>query len=178
MHAAVRYKAFEAPADIPLAWVGAARKQLSAAALRQRGTINWDVPRAELNDIMRSYCTSLRSPPLYLAGSALQLLLQGTTQTNGSCKFGAFMVPCDYKQHGVLLARSPAPGCDFEIRRQKLGPNKALASDEYVVSASATLSMSGWGTREAFSVTTPADLEPHLVDGYLKLTASITIASA
>jgi hypothetical protein len=39
----------------------------------------------------------------------------------------------------------------------------------------ATLTTKGWGSREAITATTPADLEPYLVDGHLKLKATISL---
>jgi hypothetical protein len=169
---ALRTKVFKGRAAIPPAWVGRARKQLAVKELQRRTTLSWDVPKADLEALLGQECEILRSQPTYLKGTGCQLKLEGKLQQDGSSMIGVFLMPCKYEQHSVVLApASPALTCRMEIKHQL--PDSA--KPETMLSTTATVSSNGWGLAEVIIATTPADLEPYLVDGCLKLRATVNL---
>jgi hypothetical protein len=176
MHIARKYSAYEGETSVPYEWKPwRARKQLPAEELQRRGLITWDVPRSDLEALLGDdkKCDKYCSPPQYLGGTAFQLVLacRATGQPDGSSEVGVSLVTCEYEQHGVLLAPGDkAMACRFEIKRLLPGLESVT-----VVGGKAWFPLPGSGSAQLFSVATATDFEPHLVDGCLKLSASVEV---
>jgi hypothetical protein len=175
MDFAMRSGTFRGEPDLPLGWSRMPREQLPEEELQECGTITWDVPKVEVEALLGGAVQDCHSPPQYLAGTGLHLVVKAVTQPDGSTEVGVSLVPCDFEQHGVVLASaSKALACQLKIQCAKPGQAEAVT----VFSKTATYSKLGWGTAHLFTLTTPADLEPHLVEGHLKLTASCKVLCA
>jgi hypothetical protein len=172
MDGALKKGVFKGDSGIPSAWLGPARNQLQPEELQKRTTINWNVPKVSLERLLSDFAVECRSPPKYVKGTGIQLWLsKGARQQAGPVGIGVYLTTCHYTQHGVVLAPPrQALTCHMEIRRWV--PSKDEA--ELVTSDTATISSKGWGRPDIISANTPADLEPYLVDGCLRLSASVT----
>jgi hypothetical protein len=106
-----------------------------------------------------------------MAGTGVQLLLQSEKEEGGKMSCGVYLQLADYAQHGFTLC-SAGLSCSFTTSRKVPGQEQMSV----VLSESATLaSRYGWGLRNVITASTPADLEPYLVDGYLRLKATIRL---
>jgi hypothetical protein len=79
-----------------------------------------------------------------------------------------------YTQHATTLCQaSDALGCQYEV--QRLVPGAAQLC--LVSKGQSTMTPHGWGKPAAIVASSPADLEPFLVDGHLKLKAVIRMVT-
>jgi hypothetical protein len=158
---------------IPPAWLGPARKQLPSDTLARRTALEWVVPRAKLVTALgKEKVAELYSPPVYNSGSALQLYIQvSEAQEGGHRDMGVHILPCDYKHGFMLVAPVHCPLiCSCSISHCAPGHEMAEIANDTV-----TLPAVGWGDSSAFTVASPSDLEPHLVNGCLKLQATVSV---
>jgi hypothetical protein len=109
---------------------------------------------------------------VYVSGTGVELLMQAHPMEGGKTGLGVYIRLASYGQHGIALcpARS-GMSCHFTIQRQVPGQGQTLLLSQ----ADATLTALGLGTPDIITSTTPADLEPDLVDGCLKLKATIRL---
>jgi hypothetical protein len=143
--------------------------------LEQRCIIQWGIPRAELEIMLASSAagqdSKCSSSAIYLAGTGIELLCE-SSRNGDATNFGLFVGPTSYTQHGTVLCKASLGfPCSYSIDRQKPGQAEWVN----VWNAEATLPQTGWGIAQALTATTPADLEPYLVDGCLKVKATISL---
>jgi hypothetical protein len=163
--------------ECPPGWTKPPRQQLDAfrMATDQEYTITWDVPQSELEQALSSQeTTQLHSSVLYAAGSGWQLQLRVEKEEGSKPRgIGVFLTKCSYECQGEEIA--PEAGVTqvkFTITHQPPGP----ARRRTVVGDSPTLVHPfGWGLRGAFKASSMSDLQPHLIDGYLKLGATFQV---
>jgi hypothetical protein len=151
----------------PPGWLKAPRKQLSPAILQQRIAIKWDVPKAELQALLEGRASICCSPAVYAAGSGHQLNMSVSKKEGGRTHLGAYLRTCDYKQHDTTLctaAMAVSCLCVIEVGHD---PRNRIKH----VSKPYTMAGIGCGWRSVLTAATPADLEPYLVDGCLRLEA-------
>jgi hypothetical protein len=157
--------------SIPAAWLGPARKQLASA---QRTALEWAVPHAELVAALgKKEPTSLYSQPVYSAGAAWKLDLRlSEAAPGGKRDVGVFLHPSSYSHGATLVAPLHcAMTCGFTISRAL--PGQSQPKIIYGVDVVTVLLHRGWGRTSVFTVASPSDLEPHLVDGCLRLQATV-----
>jgi hypothetical protein len=164
--------------SIPAAWRSPPRNQLDASELKKRCTIIWNVPKALLEAALNVRpLHGMTSPAIYMAGTGVQLELTPRKQEGGSAAFGVFLKSTSYTQHGSTLCE---PGsvlsCQYKFQRQV--PLAGGAQMCEVSKGQATLNPIGWGKPAVIKASTPADLEPYLVDGHLKLQATVSMITA
>jgi hypothetical protein len=154
----------------PPAWLGPARKQLASATLAQRTAVQWAVPRAELEAAQgQEGMKQIFSPPVYSAGAAWQLLVQVQKAEGGKRYVGVFVRPCSYSHGGTLVAPLRFPlACSYAISYAVPGQ----AQPKPVCGCDATL-VTGGGSLMVFTASSPSDLDSHLVDGCLRLQATV-----
>jgi hypothetical protein len=164
------------PTSIPPTWLGPARKQLASATLAQRTALQWAVPRAELEAALsREAKTIMYSPPVYSAGAAWYLIVEVQKAKGGKHELCVYLQPCRYSHGATPVAPHVSPlACSFTISRAVPGQ----AQPKPVCETAAVTLFNGWGMRCVFTLASPSDLEPHLVDGCLKLTATLNPLSA
>jgi hypothetical protein len=168
---ALASKTPHAARGLPATWAAPDRKQLE----RPSTCITWDVPKAELGRYLEDISYRLRSPPVYMSGTGVQLLLvcrnDGDT---GSKEFLLGVVLCSYSPPGLaweLCDVASGLTCDVRITRDATGNNSPQEVDSFVNTLSSRRGFVG----RAVTAATPADLEPYLVDGCLKLRATIKV---
>jgi hypothetical protein len=161
------------PRDFPAAWLGPPRKQLDASELKQRCTISWDVPKAALEASLNGGpLQNVSSQTIYMAGTGVELYLSPTRRQDGAVEYGLFLRTTSYIQHGTTLCQaSSALSCQYEIQRQAPG----MAQMCRVLNSQATLRTCGWGRPAVIVASSPAELEPYLVDGHLRLKATVSM---
>jgi hypothetical protein len=151
----------------PPGWLEAPRKQLSPGVLHQRIAIKWDVPKAELQALLEGRASICCSPAVYAAGSGHQLNMSVSKKEGGRTHLCAYLRTCDYKQHETTLctaAMAVSCLCAFEVGHDPRYQAK-LVSKPYTMAGIGC----GWGS--VVAAATQTDLEPHLVDGCLRLEA-------
>jgi hypothetical protein len=174
MNAAIPTGVLKGCSGIPPGWLKPPRKQLPLTELERRCTITWNVPRADLQQLFTITAGQIQqqtSDKVYMAGTGVQLLLQSEKEAGGKTSYGIYLTVADYAQHGFTLCSARLGlSCNFTISRQVPGQQQMSV----VLQDKATVSNSGgWGQPGLITASTPADLEPHLVDGQLKLKATI-----
>jgi hypothetical protein len=164
------------PVKFPDAWVGHPRRQLDASELKRRCTITMDVPKAALQaSLSGGPLQHVSSPSIYVAGTGLQLTLKPKAREDGAVTYGVFLRTSNYSQHGTTLCTSAnAFSCNYETLR--LDPSKARM--RRVCGGTLTLDSFNWGRPAVIVASSPADLEPYLVDGHLKLKATVSMIPA
>jgi hypothetical protein len=162
--------------DLPAAWLGPARKQLDSSELKRGCAITWDVPKAVLEAAMNGGPhEEVLSPSIYVSGTGLRLMLKPKAKEGDAVAYGVYMRTSSYTQHGTILTEgADAFSCQYEVQRQEPGQVQLCR----VTKGQATFIKCGWGVRGAIVASSPADLEPHLVDGHLKLKATISMIPA
>jgi hypothetical protein len=170
VNAAIPTGLFSGYQGIPPGWLKPARKQLPLPELEQRCTITWDVPRADLQSLLQAESYSRKtSHVLYVAGTGVRLSLSASA---GKKPFGVFLRLADFIQHGFTLCSARLGlSCQFTISRQVPGQEEPSV----ISHGDATVTADGWGIPSLITASTPADLEPHLVDGQLKLKAIVSM---
>jgi hypothetical protein len=159
----------------PPGWSKPPRKQLDPLTRDQRYTITWDIPAAELEAAFTETITRrLHSTPLYAAGSGLGLGLYVRAPEDGQPrKIGVNIHVSTFDRQGATVV----PMCGdvqvtFVLRHHMPDPPGL----QIIKDTSATLHMyTGWGHSEYYKASSMADLQPHLSDGYLKLSATFKI---
>jgi hypothetical protein len=142
--------------------------------LAQRTSISWNIPRAELAALLekRSFPAALHSAPVYLAGTGVQLCAQLECE-NGDAPYqlGVYTTTCSFQvAHTTTVPSAGLLSCTIHTQRVSTGHTQPLN----VYRAAGTLGSShGWGLQKVYEISTPSDLEPHLVDGCLKLRLKI-----
>jgi hypothetical protein len=159
---------------IPQGWLEAQRKQLDGMVLIERTVIEWDVPAADLQELLTGKGGgSLLSPAVYLAGTGFQLELLRKRQEDGRSHLGIYIVPCAYKQLGLqLCSAAEAVSCSFSIQRL----TGATSEPERVSGGVITViggGTDGFGHPDFITAATPNDLSPYLVNGSLMLRAGV-----
>jgi hypothetical protein len=160
---------------LPQGWTKPQRQQVNPQAMDRICSITWDVPQAELEAALsQSKFTSLQSPPVYTAGSGWQLALQvGPVEDSKPRPIGVYFQDCIYECQGEKVApKTEVIQVDFTITHQPPGS----ANLRTVRKESATLTSGvGWGQLDVFKASSLSDLQPHLVDGHLKLGATFKV---
>jgi hypothetical protein len=158
--------------DLPPAWLGPPRKQLSAEELARRSAIAWDIPFAALERLFARNGGSLYSRSVYLAGTELYLEVNLSREAStGPYSLHIYMGLDDctlYGQTDEPLPRVLVCTCVM----QYLAPGKS-ALQEIGTFSTALAEEAGRGYGWVFTASSPSDLVPHLVDGCLKLRAHI-----
>jgi hypothetical protein len=171
-NAAILTGVFRGIPGTPPAWLKPARKQLPLTELERRCTITWNVPRAELQQLLAAGSLERRaSDKVYMAGTGVQLLLR-SKKVEGKTSYGVFLTVVDYAQDGFTLC-SARLGMSCHVTIWRHVPGQELLS--VVLLDTATLTSRGWGKTSYITASTPADLEPYLADGHLKLEATIRL---
>jgi hypothetical protein len=162
--------------DFPDAWLSPPRKQLDASDLKQRCTISWDVPKAALEAALSNESPEeSMSPSIYMAGTGVQLTVYPTRRKDDATAFGVFLQTTSYSHHDTIICEPGAAlSCECEILRQALGE----AQMRRVYKFQMTTTPVGVGKHAFIVASSPADLEPYLVDGHLKLKATISLVPA
>jgi hypothetical protein len=154
-------------ANVPEAWLGPPRKQLSAEELAQKTAIVWDIPMAELEALLSKGYGDLWSPTSYLAGAGLQLGVKLSREdSTGPYSLGVHVCLTDHTMHYQKLVAMPSTfSCTYVMER--LVPGEAAPCK--VSGGSEALKYNGQGNDSVLTASCVSDLEPHLVDGCLKL---------
>jgi hypothetical protein len=159
--------------EFPPGWRKPSRQQVNPMAKDRRCSIIWDVPQSQLEAAFSSSkYTSLRSPPVYAAGSGWRLVLTIDKIDDGKPRhLGTYFSASSYECQGEEVVPEPELAqVKYCITHQPPGS----ASRRTLTEGSATLS-SGWGNPEAFKANSMAELQRHLSDGYLKLGATFHV---
>jgi hypothetical protein len=90
---------------------------------------------------------------------------------DGATAFGLYLGTASYRRHGTTLC---LPSCGFSCQYLTQRQVNGQAQPRNISSGEATLTTQGWGA-DFITVSTPSDLEPYLVDGCLKLKATVTL---
>jgi hypothetical protein len=138
--------------------------------LRQRASIAWDVPRADLQKHLAQEGGELHSPTIYVAGTGVQLCLW--SHGDSPCQIGLFVLLPRYELDGRKLTTEPSfLSCKYATSR--LAPDEA--DPVQVVTGMETLrsDQGGWGDLNIIPLPTSPDLDSYLVDGHLKLRLDI-----
>jgi hypothetical protein len=156
----------------PEAWLGPPRKQLPAQEVRRRSAIVWDVPLAELEELFADEDGYLVSPRSYLAGTGLTLCIYlDRVDVNDPFSLGLYLDLTDYTVQGRKLASVPTVlSCECTMQRLVPGTPEPVEFSRFSVALKTDVGCGVTSVLTAFSV---SDLEPHLVDGCLKLRAYI-----
>jgi hypothetical protein len=159
----------------PAAWLSRPRKQLDAFELKQRCTITWNVPAAALQAALNGGpLQEVLSPSICTAGTGFRLFVQPTRRQDGAVEYGVYVRTSSYTQHGATLCEpDTAFSCQFEVQRQAPGGGKLG-----LLNTRATVTALGLGRPAAIVASSPADLDPYLVDGHLKLKATVSMIRA
>jgi hypothetical protein len=165
-------RVFTGLTDVPPRWLKPARKQQDASELKRRCTITWNVPEADLHELLSAESSlQLTSSTVYIAGTGVHLMVQ-SEKVEGKASYGVYLRLAGYVQHGFTLCSARLGlSCHFTISRQVPGQEQMSV----VLLTTATVTSRGWGTASFITASTPADLEPHLVDGHLKLKATVSM---
>jgi hypothetical protein len=163
---------------IPVGWLRPKRQQLATSVLEQRCTITWEIPRAGLEAALYAgrfnggIFWNITSPPLYLAGTAIKYSMSIKRNVNGATDYALYAHTAHYTQHDTTLCFASCDlSCNVVMQRQVPGQ----AQLHQVFSCQQTLTIDGRGRKAAITTTTPSDLEPYLVDGCLKLKATVRL---
>jgi hypothetical protein len=155
---------------IPKAWAAASRRQLLKPI-----AITWEIPKAELGKGLEKDSFKLGSSPVYVCGTGVHLTLEASRdRATGVVNFGVYTGLCSYSPPGFdedLCDAASGLALHCNITRDVAGHS----SPQRVTTPIKTFTKDGWGKSNAFTATTPADLEPYLVDGCLKLRATIKV---
>jgi hypothetical protein len=159
---------------VPPAWLQPPRK-----AVEHANVIKWDVPRARLVDAMSNPASthSEKAPPVYLSATGVQLALnvRKIAGEPNTTHFDVFIGLCDYIPPGMSspLCTATAAGLPVSvtITHQLPEGRQPAQFDNQSVTLSTEI---GVGSR-VFSAGDRLDLEPHLVDGCLKLEATLRV---
>jgi hypothetical protein len=161
-----------ASSNISQAWLLPPRKQLPAGELAKRATITWDIPEVQLAEWFAKNGGSLQSPPIYLAGTGVELHAKLSKQDKtGTYTLGVFLHLTDYTVQGDQLVACGMLTITCTLQRL------VSAGSEAVKVSTFTLAMGdawGFGHPSVLTASDPSDLKPHLVDGCLKLRAHIS----
>jgi hypothetical protein len=176
INAAIPLEMFQGLTGIPPGWLKPARKQLPLTELERQCTINWSVPRADLQQLLTITAGQIQeqtSDKVYMAGTGVHLLLQSKREEEGGkTSLGVYLQLTDYAHpDGTVCSARSALGCHYVTSRQIPGQEQMSVIDQYT----AALTSRGWGIPGVITASTPAELEPHLVDGHLKLKATIRL---
>jgi hypothetical protein len=157
----------------PKGWCKPARKQLPPAELKQRTTITWAIPRADLEPaIANKEDVGWRSHAVYAAGTGLRLFLDlEFNKDDNLMHLSAYLENCAYQLPGTEhKAVCPAAQfSEYHIRRQLIGGRSTIESH-----GERTTYTGCWGC-EFLELSSISDLDQHLVDGCLKLEATFTV---
>jgi hypothetical protein len=168
---------FNGTGAVPQGWLMARRKKLERSTLELRTAINWALREAELQALLqKEEGGTLRSPARYLAGTGFQLVLQNSKQEAGPSRLGIYIVPCAYEPlgrevwSGQVCSAAVAASWNYSIQRLTGATNEPeqVAAGPYTATPE-----SGFGRLDFITATTPDDLLPYLVNGQLKLRATI-----
>jgi hypothetical protein len=149
----------------PASWSSPPRKQLPPSVLQQRASIVWDIPKQDVLAMLGPRDISISSPAtVYVSGTGVQLSLQYFA---ASSSLGLFTRLVSYPMYGEVRTLSPSMlSCKYTITRLVANKPQPLVLHQ----ATGTLhSCSEWGISKMLAITSASDLEPHLVDGCLKL---------
>ncbi len=84
---------------------------------------------------------------------------------------GVFLSVSAYSHGTTMVApKCFTLACSFTISRAVPGLAQPM---EFLERDAVALTSGGWGIRSVFSAASPSDLEPHLVDGYFMLQATV-----
>jgi hypothetical protein len=162
--------------DTPKGWSKPARQQLPPRVLELRTTINWAIPKADLESAFsKEEATLLRSLVMYAAGAGFCLLLELAPNEDEKCMlFSIYIekVACKLPgtEHRVSCIGAQLRQC--EIRMEVMAPPgpryQVVSHDECTTFQS---SLGG----DLCKLSSISDLDQHLVDGCLKLEATFTV---
>jgi hypothetical protein len=129
------------------------------------------VPRAELEAALaKEEVTELVSLPAFCSGAAWRLQVQVQKAVAGKRGVGVLVRPCSYSHGATLVAPLRFPmTCSYAISRAVPGQ----AQLKPVCACDAATLVTGGGSLSAFTAASPLDLEQHLVDGCLRLQATV-----
>jgi hypothetical protein len=180
INAAIATGLLKGLSDTPPGWLKPARKQLPLTELERRCTTTWNVPAADLQKLLAplpilvlqgEWCSSM-SDTVYMAGTGVRILPQPAQVVGGKTSYGVYLQLADHVQHGFTLCSAKlGMSCHFAISRQV--PGQVQMSE--IVQDKVAVTRRGWGKSGLIKASTPADLEPYLVDGQLKLKATIRL---
>jgi hypothetical protein len=152
--------------NVPAAWLGPPRKQLSAEQVEDRTAIIWNIPSSELETLLSKGRGSLWSPVSYLAGTGLKLHAQLSRKGDtGPYSLGVYVHLADITLPGqTLVSGRTTFSCTYDV--QRIIPGEGPHT---ITGGTAALGGAGWANPSVLTASSPSDLEPHLVDGCLKL---------
>jgi hypothetical protein len=161
------------PSTFPSYWLLAPRQPA-----QQDTIISWDVPRVRLVAALSLAADGIaeESPTIYLSATGVQLALhvRKDTAEPSRTNFAVLIRTCNYAPQGMnqpLCTAANGLTVRCTITQQLSGGRQPAV----IMSTLATLHENGWGKNRVCSAVMPLDLEPFLVDGCLKLQATLTL---
>jgi hypothetical protein len=153
--------------NLPPGWLADPRQPSASGSTV---TINWDIPHSHLHAALgKTTATNLLSPPVYFAGTGVQLCMQveARSDVNAPRNLGLFLERCSYSCETAKVASAHQfVLVKYVVTHKKEGRTKRVFDGESVIADS-------WGIGEAFTVSSPLDLQPLLSDGSLKVSAEL-----
>jgi hypothetical protein len=157
----------------PSGWIKPARRNNFDIRTARHHIINWDVPRAVLEDSL-SVCSprSIHSPSVYAYGTGFQITIRiGMAHGDKPRDIGIYFSNCSYMCRGVKVAptQNVVP-IEFSLRHHPPG-----TSHPCIILDARVMMDSDWGRARVFNAVSISDVQPHLVDGVLRLSAAFKI---
>jgi hypothetical protein len=154
---------------MPEAWLAPARKQS-----REPVVVAWDVPFADLKDLLGGQSTTLSSPAAYVSGTGVQMQLKvDTDSSSNKTEFVVSLRLASYTPPGLdtpLCDAGAALVCNYTLTTQL--PSRRVP--RVLISSTHVLSRKGLGAAAAST----ADLGKLCVGGLLRLMATIIVKSS
>jgi hypothetical protein len=157
---------------LPPAWLAPARKQSMDPVV-----IAWDIPLADLSNVLEDTSRNLYSPAAYMCGKGMQMhLIQSADSSSSKTTFGVFLRLSPYTPPGLdspLCKAGLGQGCEFSIAAEvpSSGVPRVLTEGTYVVTRK------GLGAVAPFTASSSSDLEKLCVGGFLRLRATVKVKS-
>ncbi len=161
--------------DLPPAWIGPARPQLDSEELARRTKLTFSLPRAELEAAMQKEKSVMLNSPQSQYSSGAEFRLAVTVAEVGVGKLRKVAATVLLERELFQLPSYSQVACsvavyqlrsESSIRRVPLG---TLGTGKEVLFSDSS------SVYPMFSASSPSDLEPHLVDGCLRLEASVAV---
>jgi hypothetical protein len=130
-----------------------------------------------IEDSVAGLAPSKVSPStIYLSGTGFELHCDAR-KDGPVTRFGVYVKTSGYMRHGELLISRGREYvvCRFTIHRQQQSQDQWVQEWVQLISGKGILDTRGWGDHSQITATTAADLGPYMVEGRLKVKATIQL---
>ncbi len=160
--------------DLPPAWIGPARPQLDSEELARRTKLTLSVPRAELEAALLkvegvTFGSSTHEKVRYSSGSLIRLVVAVSQAEAGRPREVMASLQTRRFQGLPVYSQVACNVAIYQLRSDSNNPRVPIMDGVRLLSPEAE-----W-CGPIFTASSPSDLEPHLVDGCLRLEASVKV---